>query len=110
MNADPWRDLGADPYCIRREPGDVAGCISVPSRQEYADAWRDFGEQPGTRLSFVPTGITRRELRTAGQQTVATISNRLLSATISTGGRTFARGAKSARAGIAETIGLPAMR
>jgi DivIVA domain-containing protein len=42
MNADPWHALPADPYCIRREPGDLAGRIAAPSKQECADAWRDF--------------------------------------------------------------------
>jgi hypothetical protein len=88
MNADPWRDLAADPYCIRREPGDIAGRIAAPSRQEYADAWRDFGQQPGTRLSLVPTGAWRRELRTAEQQTVAT-ARYGLGKTVNAGGPTF---------------------
>src|SRR5262245_39481442 len=28
MNADPWRDLPAEPYCIHREPADLAGRIA----------------------------------------------------------------------------------
>jgi DivIVA domain-containing protein len=89
MNANPWRDLAADPYCIRREPGDLAGCVAAPSRQEYAYAWRDFGQRPGTRLSSLRAGAMRRELRTAEQQTVATLRYRLLSETLSASGRTF---------------------
>ena len=54
MNADPWRDLAADPYYIHREPGDPAGRIRTPSSQEYADAWRNFGQQPGTQVAIHP--------------------------------------------------------
>jgi hypothetical protein len=105
MNADPWRDLAADPYCIRREPGDLAGRIGEPSQQEYAKAWHDFGQQPGTRVSFVPIGTRRRELRTAGQQTVAAIRGGLLSTTLSAGGRTFTwKRVTGYWPGIAETI------
>jgi DivIVA domain-containing protein len=115
-NTDPWRDLDADPYHIRSEPGDLARHVERPSQQEYADAWRDFGQQPGIRLSWVRTGGMRRELRTADQQTVA--SFRYGTAfpvgqasfrgyhTLSIGGRTFTlkRVTRSAWPGIAETI------
>jgi hypothetical protein len=106
MNADPWRDLATDPYCIRRQPGDIAGHIAAPSQQEYADAWRDFGQQPGTRLSLVPTGAGRHELRTAEQQTVATAQYRLATTTLNAGGRTLTLEAVTVRSwpGIAGTI------
>jgi DivIVA domain-containing protein len=111
-NADPWRDLAADPYCIR------GGLVAAPSKQECADAWRDFGHQPGTRLSLVTTGVTRQELRTAEQQTVAVFVSRYplfvrlrlntypLFATAEAGGRTFTmkRVTRSSWPGIAETI------
>ena len=89
MNADPWRDLATDPYCIRRQPGDIAGRIAAPSQQEYEAAWRDFDQQPGTRLSLVPTGAMRHELRTAEQQTVAAVGDRLGTTTLNAGRRTF---------------------
>jgi len=53
--------------------------------QECASEWRNFGQQPGTHLRVVWTGIGRRELRTAEQQTVA----RLAPKTARVGGRTF---------------------
>jgi DivIVA domain-containing protein len=59
--------------------------------QEIGEAGRDFGQQPGTRLSVVRTGIGRRELRTAEQQTVVSVRDSLLGwpTTLSAGGRTF---------------------
>jgi DivIVA domain-containing protein len=104
-NADPWRDLAAEPYCIRGEPGGLSGRVAEPSRQEYADAWRDFGQQPGTRLYLSPTGAVRYELRTAELQTVATV-RRGPHTTLTAGGRTFTlKGvARSAWPGIAGTI------
>ena len=53
--------------------------------QECTSEWRNFGHQPGTHLRVVGTGIGRRELRTAEQQTVA----RLAPKTATVGGRTF---------------------
>ena len=108
MNADPWRDLAAEPYRIRREPGGPAGRVAAPSRQEYADVWRDFGQQPGTCLSSVWAGAMRHELRTAGQQTVAAVRYSYAQpfATLNAGGRTFTwkRVTRSSWPGIAETI------
>lgn len=103
MNADPWRDLAVYPS----EPGGrgLASRIFVP--REYADAWRDFDQQPGARLSEVWTGGRRHELRTAEQQTVAVVRwHRLTSATVGVGGRTFAwnRVSRSSWPEIAETI------
>lgn len=69
-SADPWRDLDADPFRIHREPGDPAARIARASKQECEDAWRDFSQQPGTRLTWVRTGPGRRELRTTDLQTV----------------------------------------
>jgi DivIVA domain-containing protein len=109
MNADPWRDLAADPYCIRRGPGRApAWRITAPSKQEYAGAWRDFGHQPGTRLSWVRTGAGRRELRAADQRAVASGRFGLLDQpkTLTAGGRTFTwkRVTQSSWPGIADTI------
>jgi DivIVA domain-containing protein len=106
MNADPWRDLAADPYCIHREPGDPVGHVARPSKQACADAWNHFARQPGTRLSWVRTGALRHELRTADQQAVASFLGWLLSATLTAGGRTFTwrEVNRSSWPGIAKTI------
>ena len=90
-------------------------CITAPSPKQYADEWREFGQQPGTRLSWVRTGARHRELRTADQQTVASVRYAAATLhflsfggnyTLSAGGRTFTlnRATKSAWPGIAETI------
>jgi DivIVA domain-containing protein len=111
-NTDPWRELASDPYRIRREPGGPTGRITAPSAREYADAWRGFGQQPGTRLSWVRTGATHRELRTVDQQTVAScrhatapVVRHFIGDTLSTAGRSFTlkRVSESAWPGIAET-------
>ena len=92
MNADPWRDLATDIYSMNDF---VRGTSFRPFRpgaarrgQEYKDAWRDFSQQPGTRLSWVRTGARHRELRTAEQQTVASLHIGWPT-TLSAGGRTF---------------------
>jgi DivIVA domain-containing protein len=112
-NADPWRDLAAEPYCVRREPGDPAERITAPSAQEYADEWHGFGQQPGTRLSWVRAGAMRRELRTADQQTVASsrhatapVVGHFIGDTLSVAGRSFTLQpvTGSAWPGIAETV------
>jgi DivIVA domain-containing protein len=106
-NADPWGELAAEPYCIRREPGGPAMCIAAPSAQEYADGWRGFGQQPGTRLRWEKTGAMRGYLRTA-DQTLASCHApaSFLPATLSAAGRSFTLKyvTKSAWPGIAETI------
>ena len=111
-DADPWRDLAADPYYIRREPGDLAGHVAAPSPQEYADDWRDFGQQPGTRLSLVWAGGRRYELRTAEQQTTAAVHYGLRFPALSTDGRTFTMTwvTPSAWAGTAGTISRDPLR
>jgi hypothetical protein len=49
----------------------------VAPEQDYADAWRDFGQPPGTRLSWARAGA-RYELRTEDLHTVASIPASLL--------------------------------
>jgi len=101
--ADPWRDLPVGNYFTRSGPSDLAEPAATPPQQERpeqarpgtgyfaqqcADAWRDFGQQPGTQLRWARAGVVRCELRTAEQQTVASLRDRRR-ATVSTGGRTF---------------------
>jgi len=101
--ADPWHDLAVVNHFTRRGAGDLADRAVPPSRQarrkyenqnleylarECADAWRDFGHQPGTHLQWVRAGAVHRELRTAEQQTLASLRYGQPT-TISTGGRTF---------------------
>jgi DivIVA domain-containing protein len=117
-NADPWRDLDAEPYYVHREPGRAAGRVAGPLPRDCADAWRDFGQQPGTPLSWVRTGARSRELRTADQRPIASFRYRAAAFfqgspsfygnhTLSVGGRTFTlkKVTRSAWPGIAETIG-----
>ena len=110
MNSDPWRDLVTEKYSIRSAPRDSFGHVAAPSEQECTDAWRGFGQQRGTRLSWVRTGTLRSELRTAEQQPVVTVRSGLPT-TLTAGGRTFTRRrlSRSSWPGIAETIsrGLP---
>jgi hypothetical protein len=104
--ADPWQDLSVEnppkdmpgwpvhgsqwrewrEWIAREVPGGIQDWRRLS--RECAGEWRDFGLQPGTRLRLVRTGIARRELRTAEQQTVARLRN-LAPVTVSTGGRTF---------------------
>jgi DivIVA domain-containing protein len=103
FSADPWRDLAVVNHFTRRGPGGLADHTAAPSRrvrrkdayqdleclaQECADAWRDFGQQPGTHLRWVRAGAVRHELRTTEQQTVASLRYGRPT-TISTGGKTF---------------------
>ena len=116
MSADPWRELAVVNYFTGNGPGDVSGHTATPSRQtrwkdwkyvaqECADAWRGFGQEPGTHLRWVRAGAVRRELRTAGQQTIASLRYGR-PGTVSTGGKTFTwkRVTGSARPGIEEII------
>jgi DivIVA domain-containing protein len=103
--ADPWRNLAVGNFYFRSGPNDLAEPTGTPPRrrgikdsrrnrerlaQECAEEWRDFGQQPGTLLRWVPVGAGRRELRTA-EQTIASlpwvISGR--ATTVRGGGRTF---------------------
>ena len=119
--ADPWRDVPVGNYFTRKDPGDLAKGTARPPLlehrkqarqdqeylvQECADAWADFGQQPGTRLQWVRAGVKRRELRTAEQQTITSL-HVLLPTTVSTGGRTFAW--KRARRSLFDETGMPVL-
>jgi len=119
--ADPWRDLPVGNYFTRKDPAGPAKGTARPSflewrkqkrqdqeclAQECADAWADFGQQPGTRLQRVRAGVKRRELRTAEQQTIASL-HVLLPTTVSTGGRTFSW--KRAQRSLFDETGMPVL-
>jgi hypothetical protein len=103
--ADPWQDLSTE----NPPPEEAWRALPVrPSQrrawkahwdqsrenwqhlaQECEGEWHDFGQQPGTHLRLVRTGIMgRSELRTAEQQTIARRRDWPGTA-ISAGGRTF---------------------
>jgi DivIVA domain-containing protein len=127
MHTDAWRDLPVADYFTRpatgglgedtgeagsREHGSGTRKDNKSLLQECKDAWRDFGQQPGTHLRWVPTGIMRRELRTGEQQTIASVRTSASVqlgplATVSTGGRTFTweRVTWSKRPDIADVFG-----
>jgi hypothetical protein len=78
LSADPWGDLPV----AQLAPGGISGPaklhgVEKPSRkasrayfaERCNNAWRDFGQQPGTHLRV--GGKLRDELRTAEQQTLA---------------------------------------
>lgn len=74
--------------------------------QECEAEWRDFSQQPGTRLWWVRAGATQRELRTADRQTVASLRYGRPT-TVRAGGRTYTRKRvpRSSRPRIAEIVG-----
>ena len=130
--SDPWRDLAVANYFTGGGRADLTTRIAMPLRralqidraqneeclaQHCANAWRDFGQQPGTQLRWVlATGrniysVVRGELYTAEQQTVAFIRSRwwpetVRPTTVSAYGRTFTwkRVTGSAWPGIAEMV------
>lgn len=98
MNGHAWRELPVGNHFTRNGHDDLAERAVAWSRrvrrnqevQEFTKEWRDFGQQPGTHLRWVRGGAMRRELRTAEQQTIASLRPRWgRPGTISTGGRTF---------------------
>ena len=78
---DPWDDLPV----VR---------VAQRASEKYAfevqcdSAWRNFGQLPGTPLWFRNAGWGLTELRTAEQQTLASVRG-VLSETFSAGGRSF---------------------
>jgi len=82
-SADPWRDVGDVAQLVRGGVGGLAQRYprSKPSAKEARawfagqcqNAWRDFGQPPGTQLWWGPVGPALRELRTADRQTLASL-------------------------------------
>jgi hypothetical protein len=87
-SADPWRDLpvenpGVRVILTKRRPPAEREQVRQDRQhhaRECAGEWREFGQQPGTHLRLVRAGVVRRELRTAEQQTVASLRDLPLSA------------------------------
>ena len=114
IDADPWRDLPVAQFACRRANDPAAQPPKMQKKmqrcfgQECANAWRDFGQQPGTHLRWGPAkgplgGPRRDELRTPGQRTIASRQSRWMNfpPTISTGGRSFTYQKRDVRAGSA---------
>ena len=104
-SADPWRDVGDVAQLVR---GGVSGLAqryprakptSEKARAWFAgqcqNAWRDFGQLPGAQLWWGKAGPALLELRTAEQQTLASLPG---AGTVSVGGRSFS--SKSRRAAV----------
>lgn len=99
ISADPWHDLPVV-QSARRKGSDVADRprrMKRCFREECANAWRDFGQEPGTHLRWSPAkrplrGPRREELITSDGQAIASRHSRWLNlpASLSTGGRSFA--------------------
>jgi hypothetical protein len=99
-SADPWRDVGDVTQLVRGGVGDLARCYPryKPTRKETwqwfaggcQNAWRDFGEHPGTQLRWGPQAFKLRsfELRTPERQTIVSLDQ--AHGTVSVGGRVFA--------------------
>jgi len=103
--ADPWRNLPAWRYSMA-SPDASAAELASPARrgaampragrvqaakdyaQECAEACRDFGAQPGTQLGLVRTSVSRWELLTVDQDTLAS-ARRLPARTFGRDGRIY---------------------
>ena len=92
ISADPWRDLAV----AQLTRGKVTNAAEQPRNSrtyfagECANAYRDFGQQPGMHLRWGRAGrlwAARYELRTAEQQTIASRDRR--PRTVNAGGRSF---------------------
>jgi hypothetical protein len=85
---DPWRDL-------------PVAQLTLGGQASFEEAWRDFGQLPGTRLWWGEAGRGLTELRTAEQQTLASVRRSFLSGhlggTVSTSGRSFTYERRSVR-------------
>ncbi len=102
IDADPWRDLPVAQFARGRasdpaeQPRKMQRKMQSCFGEECENAWRDFGQQPGTHLRWGPAKGPvwepgREELRTSEQRAIASRQSRWMSfpATISTGGRSF---------------------
>jgi DivIVA domain-containing protein len=98
ISADPWRDLAVTQFTRSEDSSDPAKQVKYWQKdlfaEECANAWRDFGQLPGTylrwgwaeRVLFLPV---RHELRTAEQQAIASREEEFTGTTFRAGGRSF---------------------
>ncbi len=97
LSDDPWHDLPvaqlapsvvsgvAKRYALRKRSQGASRGYFV---EQCRNAWRDFGQVPGTHLWWGGAGKSKMALRTAEQQTLASTQG-LLRMTFSAGGRSF---------------------
>ena len=78
---DPWGDLPVTQLAPGRPE-------KYPYAHQCESAWRDFGQRPGTHLRFGKAARGLAELRTAEQQTLASVRGSR-NKTFSAGGRSF---------------------
>jgi DivIVA domain-containing protein len=94
ISADPWRDLAVAQLTRGKvmDPAEQPRNSQTYFAGECANAWRQFGQQPGMHLRWGRAGRrllrhARYELRTAEQQTIASSDGQRL--TVLAGGRSF---------------------
>jgi hypothetical protein len=105
ISAGPWRDLAVSQLASGEVSGDADrhrhGRAGRQQGGEYfvqrcENAWRDFGQLPGTHLRWGKTGRGLSELRNADRQTLASARYSLFKTTVSMGGKSFTFKAVSA--------------
>lgn len=98
IDVGPWGDLPVAQFARGRanDPAEQPRKMQRCFGEECANAWRDFGREPGTRLRWGPAkgplrGPRREELRTSEQRAIAFRQSRWMNLppTLSTGGRSF---------------------
>ena len=88
ISADPWRDLLVT-QLYHNPSQEASGACFV---RQCANAWRNFGQLPGTHLWWGRAGMFRKALYTEEQQILASVwgsSLEIVSPKVSAGGRSF---------------------
>jgi hypothetical protein len=102
MGEDPWRDLDVVSQFTRSEVSDPAN-DGEHFAGDCKNGWRDLGQLPGTHLRSGQVGKVHDELRTAEQQTIASLDRRSLTFSIRDRSFTWKTSpARSSSPGIAE--------
>ena len=97
IGTDPWHDLEV----TQLTRSEVSGPAEHPTGRAWlapekqfaekcADAWRDFGQAPGTHLRWGRAALRIYELRTPEAQTIASLRDDFLFRAVGTGGRSRA--------------------